>query len=905
MAAGRHGLDDARAHDEVPELLALLALLGVTAEDGREQRDDLVLRHRLCKKGIEALAHKVTPKIHVVGAWSLADKADLGHGRPAAGVGAARHADDDVILAKAATLRHDLEAAHERRQVTLCLCKGQGARGQGHAGYHVPPEAADRGLAVVRHMILLEQLLHRGLFRLRHLRDDDRLVACHSEGAAAFQDLGDFPQRRAALVLHAADGHEDAAVPKAVVGLHPAVKVATRLELVRLGGLQLFAEALLDLFAVEVRAVVLHGVLYARVLPVRAVAVITGHRQDGLADVFGVPRQAEADDVGQPRVRLLVVVREAEAAAHSDVEALEDAALNDGDETNAVRKDVHVIGGRDGHGHLELPRQVGLAVEGFLLHRRATEDLALLRHLLAVHQEDLVVSASARQAVVVDCIGVAHDLVHERAAADGGVGGAEDVAADIAARGDGVHARAVDRAHRALDVALQHAMQLPRLARGDFQRAVGELPRHVVHRYPLLGGAVAAREPHADHEAESALKAELLTLVPQVAVVLLVAAVEFDELCVLEGHLTRRDVVKRLLERAAELVCLSLDDLVRLHRPVLLGRATSGLVDAQAREELRLPLPKARVVLVHVLVVAKTQGQEALGAEACEELVELPRGLRKVDLGLLRPFAPIVRIPKAEDSELHAAEGTLELLGAVVDRLPEAAPVARELALAGGGDDEDNAGLACEGTDVEGVQGAAAHGAGGVAAAAALPRHGFPTLLRVAGVRGVEDRDRLRGVAQALAQLTALALGALRLAYRLLRDHREEVLPREESFDLLPHAPAIGQEGAAPRLLAARVVGEGRPLLVALDGRGLREEHERRPAREFRGRAQRRGRPARAKLRRGHKDAAILHGAQHLHLRHWTLRGMERDAEPLVALLQGAMHFPQRTLAAGKHGPAL
>mmetsp|Transcript_61252 Transcript_61252/g.189801 ORF Transcript_61252/g.189801 Transcript_61252/m.189801 type:complete len:510 (-) Transcript_61252:992-2521(-) len=492
VAASRHGLDVALADDEVAELLLLLALAREAAKDGGEELDDLVLRHGLREEGVQAAADEVAAHIHVVGAGGLANEADLAHGGPAARVWAASHADDDVGLAQAATLDDGLQAPHESREVPLRLGEGEGAGRQRHARHHVPPEATDGRLLGVRDLVLRQQPLHGRLFRLRDLRNQHGLVAGHAEGAAALELLGDLREADAHALPHAADGNEAAAMPEAVVGLHPAEEVAAVLELVRALRRELLPQASLHLLPVPLGPVVLHGVLDARVLAVRAVAEVALHREDSLADVLGVRRLAEADDLREAGEGLLVVVREPEAAAHGDVETLELAALNDGDEPAAVCKDVDVVGGRYGHGDLELARQVGLAVQWLLLDGRASEDLALLSHLLAVHQEDLVVGPRAGQAMVMDGVGVAHDLLHERAAADGGVGGAEDVAADVPAGRDGVHASTVHGAHGVLHVALEHAVELPGLTGGDLHRSVRVAAGDVVHGEPLLGRAVAA-----------------------------------------------------------------------------------------------------------------------------------------------------------------------------------------------------------------------------------------------------------------------------------------------------------------------------------------------------------------------------------------------------------------------------
>ena len=104
----------------------------------------------------------------------------------------------------------------------------------------------------------------------------------------------------------------------------------------------------------------------------RTISEVTGHREDALADVLRISRLAEADNVREARMSLLVVVSESKATTNCHVEAKQLAVLNDGDEACAVGEEVHVVAGRDGHRNLELSRQVGESVQRLLLHRHRT-----------------------------------------------------------------------------------------------------------------------------------------------------------------------------------------------------------------------------------------------------------------------------------------------------------------------------------------------------------------------------------------------------------------------------------------------------------------------------------------------------------------------------------------------------
>ena len=146
-------------------------------------------------------------------------------------------------------------------------------------------------------------------------------------------------------------------------------------------------------------------VLEARVLPVRAVAEVAVHRDDGLDHVHGVLRRHEADDVGEAGERRLLVVGHAHAAAGDDVEAGQRAGLvEQRDEAGVVREDVHAVVAGKGDRGLELPGQVRRAVERVLL---VGDDG------LAVHP-DLVVGLRLRQGRRAQLVG---DALHRHVAA--------------------------------------------------------------------------------------------------------------------------------------------------------------------------------------------------------------------------------------------------------------------------------------------------------------------------------------------------------------------------------------------------------------------------------------------------------------------------------------------------------
>ena len=128
--------------------------------------------------------------------------------------------------------------------------------------------------------------------------------------------------------------------------------------------------------------------------------------------------------------------------------------------------------------------------------------------------------ASDRKRIFVDLHG---DLV------DGRVGRSGHVTVHVAAGGEGGGERVVDRLDQRADALLQHAVELEGLAGGDAEGAVGEATRELVVDDVLGGRDDAAGLARAHHDGV------LFTRLALVAVILLVDAVELDELLVVPG----------------------------------------------------------------------------------------------------------------------------------------------------------------------------------------------------------------------------------------------------------------------------------------------------------------------------------------------------------------------------------
>ena len=105
-------------------------------------------------------------------------------------------------------------------------------------------------------------------------------------------------------------------------------------------------------------------------------------------------------------------------------------------------------------------------------------------------------------------------------------------------------------------------MNLEGLTRGQFDRSVGEVTGDVVHLQPLLRGGNATGNADTNHEGIRRLELVRTTVFAEVAVILLVGAVELEELPFVLGHRSGSHVGKTVDDRALEVIAGDFDALV-------------------------------------------------------------------------------------------------------------------------------------------------------------------------------------------------------------------------------------------------------------------------------------------------------------------------------------------------------
>ena len=323
------------------------------------------------------------------------------------------------------------------------------------------------------------------------------------------------------------DGDRDAEPPTAIALLVPAEEVGDRKCRERTRGVERGAVVALGLGADEVQAAVVDQVFEAGAAAVGAAAMVALNLDHGFDDREQAVGWNEAQGCREPRVGVGAVVGHAEAAADGDVVADQGIAFPAGDEGEVLGQDVDRVVVGEGDADLEFAGEIDRTVEGLLLVEAGDRLLV---------EEDLVVGAAPgeqlgrKHAGVGAKAGVA--LVLDRS------GRGHQVADDVAAGAQRREQRLVDAGDRWLELALEDAVILDALAGRDPQGVVGKLTGDGVEREVLGCRQRAARDADARHELVFLFQLGLLALGRGVAVELLVAAVELEQLV---GALADRD----------------------------------------------------------------------------------------------------------------------------------------------------------------------------------------------------------------------------------------------------------------------------------------------------------------------------------------------------------------------------
>ena len=422
---------------------------------------------------IESGAVKVSAEHHVVLAERRADETHVAQVGARAAVGAAAHAEADSLVRKAQLLEQTGDLSDQPGHRPLCLGDGEAAGRQRGARHRVPYGARDRldrDDAVRR-----EQLVDAPALRRLDPGQDEVLLRGEPDLGAQLIDDRAQPgaHAHAAHVRDAAVLHIHAQVEVAVALLVPSEVVVDRLPGERLGRLKPEGEPALHLAAKPVEAAIGDRVLEPGVAAVGPVAVVALHRDDLASDVDDLVGLDEGERQRDGDKCFRLVVGSPQPAADEDVEASDRVAPSTHrDDGEVLGVDVDAVVALKGDRRLELAGQVLLAVEGLDLRLRGLDDLTV--------EPDLVIRAGVRCQLRHHARDRLLHLGMERAGKR--LRAAHDVAFHVAAAAQRRQHGFVDGPDRALQVALQHAMQLEVLARGDAQGSVGPAAADVVMR---------------------------------------------------------------------------------------------------------------------------------------------------------------------------------------------------------------------------------------------------------------------------------------------------------------------------------------------------------------------------------------------------------------------------------------
>ena len=184
---------------------------------------------------------------------------------------------------------------------------------------------------------------------------------------ARLEVVEDPPQRRlqpeVAGVVHPAVFDIEPIEILSISLLEPADVVVEAVNVGRMAWGQWLAEVFLDLRTEGVEAHGVDRVLEPRGLAVGAVAVVPLHLDDRLGDPADVFRGYEAEPLAEGRKGLGGTRRHAHPAAGEHVIAEDLSPFVDDEEAEVVGVDVGAVVFRECEGRLELPRQVGRAVD--------------------------------------------------------------------------------------------------------------------------------------------------------------------------------------------------------------------------------------------------------------------------------------------------------------------------------------------------------------------------------------------------------------------------------------------------------------------------------------------------------------------------------------------------------------
>ncbi|MNJ45641.1 hypothetical protein D3C77_407470 [compost metagenome] len=274
-------------------------------------------------------------------------------------------------------------------------------------------------------------------------------------------------------------------------------------------------------------------------LPDRTITVIPLNRNSLLRYINHLLRQAEANYLGHLRIGFCIPMRHSHAAAHRDVKTLQLSVLYNRNEPQILRENINIVRRRYSYANLELTRQIDMSVNRLLLRLA----VIAVNHLFTV-KPNLMVSIGSRIKMIaylarpVVYLGMNFRLVW--------VGIAHHVSVNVATCGQRAEQCLIHFLNGFLQVPFDNTMELKGLPGCQTNGSVRIFLGYAVHHQPLLRCNDTARRAHSKHKLIGWLQFLFMALVPQITIILHIAAMEFHQPIIIFRYGARNWILKRL-----------------------------------------------------------------------------------------------------------------------------------------------------------------------------------------------------------------------------------------------------------------------------------------------------------------------------------------------------------------------
>ena len=307
-------------------------------------------------------------------------------------------------------------------------------------------------------------------------------------------------------------------MPVIINALNPANTIASSGELIWTDRFKFDPRATLHFRFKRLNPHALQRVFGFGIFTIGSVTPVTLSCHDGFGHRQRMLQRQIAKLARRAGVGFLVAVFDRKPTAHQQVEAYQLAVFGDCHEVHVVGMQIDIVLRRDHYRGFELTRQVGLTKDRFFI---SSGDFFLV-------EPDLRIRAGTRQQMLRNLL---RPLVRFRVQLRlVRVRGAEYVTVHVVSCRQRIKTDRVQHLVHRFDVLFQNAVELKRLAVGQANAAIdGVFTGKFIDRLPLFGGDHATRQTTAQQHRMARLQLLFSTFGADVAVILLIHAVEADQ----------------------------------------------------------------------------------------------------------------------------------------------------------------------------------------------------------------------------------------------------------------------------------------------------------------------------------------------------------------------------------------